>query len=126
MSVSSGATALKSLSGGGSFSGSAGSAGISMTLRMFQLSFLPSSRCQSQMEGREILQRSDHTDEAVSLGGIMRGTKLEHELVFFAQVQRLLVAPSTLVPDVHRVTVATVQQNVRLESVLECVLGMST
>jgi hypothetical protein len=47
MSVTSGGTAPKPSSIGGSFSGSAGSAGMSMTLR---IAHLPFSRCQSQTE----------------------------------------------------------------------------
>src|SRR6266508_1624257 len=47
MSDTSGGTALKSLSIGGSFSGSAGSAGISIT---FFKSHAPVSRCHSQTD----------------------------------------------------------------------------
>src|SRR6266566_8883921 len=47
MSVTSGGTALKSLSIAGSFSGSAGSAGISTT---FLRSHAPLSRCHSQID----------------------------------------------------------------------------
>src|SRR5919109_4889520 len=51
MSVTKGGTALKPLSSGGNCSGSAGSAGISITLRIFHelLPFVP-SRYQSQIE----------------------------------------------------------------------------
>ena len=56
MSVTSGATALKPCRIGGSFSGSAGSAGISITFLIAHLPlpafapFLPSSRCHSQID----------------------------------------------------------------------------
>src|SRR5437667_918495 len=51
MSVTNGGTALKPCSRGGRFPGSAGSAGISITLRTAHLLFLPpSSRYHIQME----------------------------------------------------------------------------
>ena len=51
MSDTNGGTALKPCSKGGNFSGSAGSAGISMTLRTAHLAFLPpSSRYHIQTE----------------------------------------------------------------------------
>src|SRR5678810_1030788 len=51
MSVTSGGTALKPFSNGGSFSGSAGSAGISISLRTAHFPFLPpSSRYHIQMD----------------------------------------------------------------------------
>src|SRR6266700_4041486 len=52
MSVTSGGTALKSLSMGGSFAGSAGSAGISITFFTAQALL---SRCQSQIEAERSL-----------------------------------------------------------------------
>src|SRR5215471_5242582 len=51
ISVTNGGTALKPFRSGGSLSGSAGSAGISITFRTAHLLFLPpSSRCHIQME----------------------------------------------------------------------------
>src|SRR5881396_2782309 len=52
MSVTNGGTALKSLSNGGSFSGSAGSAGTSIT---FLKSHAPLLRCQSQIDADKSL-----------------------------------------------------------------------
>src|SRR5881227_229316 len=52
MSVTSGGTALKSLSMGGNFPGSAGSAGISIT---FFKSHVPLLRCQSQTDADKSL-----------------------------------------------------------------------
>ena len=58
MSVISGGTALKPLSNGGSFSGSAGSAGISITLRTAHLPFLPFSRYHIQIEDERSLRET--------------------------------------------------------------------
>src|SRR5437588_10197690 len=55
MSVTNGGTALKSLSIGGNFSGSAGSAGISIT---FFKSHAPLSRCQSQTDADKSLSET--------------------------------------------------------------------
>src|SRR5205823_3997008 len=56
MSVTNGGTALKPFSNGGSFSGSAGSAGISITLRTAHFPFFPpSSRNHIQIEDERSL-----------------------------------------------------------------------
>src|SRR5207249_5045833 len=79
MSVTNGGTALKPCSRGGRFSGSAGSAGISITFRTAHLLFLPpSSRYHIQMEDErsfremttptnpKVFRSEEHTSELQS------------------------------------------------------------
>src|SRR5947209_3742955 len=70
MSVTNGGTALKPCSRGGRFPGSAGSAGISITLRTAHLLFLPpSSRYHVQMEDeRSFRETTTPTNPKVLLG----------------------------------------------------------
>src|SRR5213082_4143923 len=70
MSVTNGGTALKPCSRGGRFPGSAGSAGISITLRTAHLLFLPpSSRYHIQMEDeRSFRETTTPTNPKVLLG----------------------------------------------------------
>src|SRR2546430_7543874 len=70
MSVTNGGTALKPCSRGGRFPGSAGSAGISITLRTAHLLFLPpSSRYHIQMEDeRSFREMTTPTNPKVCIG----------------------------------------------------------
>src|SRR6266566_2282542 len=70
MSVTSGGTALKSLSIGGSFSGSAGSAGISIT---FFKSQAPLLRCQSQTDADKSLSETTTPTKPYALVGLCAG-----------------------------------------------------
>src|SRR5438876_8059355 len=70
MSDTNGGTALKPFNRGGSFSGSAGSAGISITFRTAHLLFLPpSSRYHIQMEDeRSFREMTTPTNPKVCIG----------------------------------------------------------
>src|ERR1700683_4812785 len=106
MSDTKGGTALKPFNRGGSFSGSAGSAGISITLRTDQLPFLPpSSRCHIPTESESLLR-------------IGCGPKLEHHLLLRAQVNFLQVTPLIQVPDVQPAAILSAKQQLRIEAVL--------
>src|SRR5437660_6513304 len=70
MSVTSGGTALKSLSIGGNFSGSAGSAGISIT---FFKSHAPLLRCQSQIDADKSLSETTTPLKPYALVGACAG-----------------------------------------------------
>src|SRR6266705_5981947 len=70
MSVTSGGTALKSLSIGGSFSGSAASAGISMT---FFKSHAPLPRCHSQIEADKSLTETTTLTKPYAFVGLCAG-----------------------------------------------------
>ena len=114
MSVTNGGTALKPFSSGGSFSGSAGSAGISITLRTAHLPFLPpSSRYHIQMEDeRSFRETTTPTNPKVFLGSC-DGPKFEHHLLLRAQVNFLQVAALIQIPDVQFVAVLSGQQQLR-------------
>src|SRR5277367_6574861 len=105
-SVISGGTALNGLSAGGSTLSSAGSAGISITLRTFHSPF---SRCQSQI----------HAHESVSLGRIVRRTQFEHQLILGAEVERFQMPPVAQIPDVNRVTVLVAEQELGHDAVFD-------
>src|SRR5438874_10771812 len=70
MSVTNGGTALKSLSIGGNFSGSAGSAGISIT---FFKSHVPLLRCQSQTDADKSLSETTTPTKPYALVGSCAG-----------------------------------------------------
>src|SRR5437762_9429506 len=70
MSVTSGGTALKSFSIGGSFSGSAGSAGISIT---FFVSHVPLLRCQSQTDADKSFSETTTPTKPYAFVGLCAG-----------------------------------------------------
>ena len=119
MSVTSGGTALNPLSSGGRTSGSAGSAGISMTFLTFhqlavrRLAMPEPDRC------GEILQRDDDADESVGLGRIVCGTQLQHHLLLRAEIERLPMTAPAQVPDMQLVSILAGQQKLRIQSVLD-------
>ena len=83
MSVTSGGTALNPLSSGGRASGSAGSAGISITLRTFHSAFVPSAvPIPKPDRRRKILQRNHNAGKSIGLGWIASRSELEHQLLF--------------------------------------------
>ena len=98
MSVQSGGTALKPLSRGGSRSSVAGSAGISIDLLHgpFVAVLVPGPD-----RRREVLQAHDAVDEAVSLGGVVRGPELEHELILVTEVDGLQVLALVQIPEMQ-------------------------
>ena len=119
MSVTSGGTAPKPFSSGGSRSGSAGSAGISITLRIFHCPFpLPPSRCQSQIGRGEVFQTVTTPTNPYGLGGIVRRPQFQHHLLLRTEIQHLQMAALAQVPDVHRVTVFAAEQELRVDAVL--------
>jgi hypothetical protein len=68
---------------------------------------------------REILQRHDDADEAVSLARIVRRPQLEDHLLLGAEVEHLLVRPALQVPHVQRVPVLAGEQQFRVDAVLD-------
>src|SRR6516225_10164198 len=67
--------------------------------------------------GREVLQRNAHTDETVSLIGIVRGSELEHPLLLRTQVDFLQMTALVQVPDVNLITILATQQQLRVDAV---------
>src|SRR6476659_565141 len=109
MSVTSGGTALKPLRSGGRLSGSAGSAGISITLRTAQLPLplLPS---------RNHTQIDDDANESVALGRIVCRSQLERHLLFLAQIDGLAVSAAPQIKHVKGVAVLTGQQQLGVDA----------
>src|SRR5581483_12304970 len=66
----------------------------------------------------EVLERDDHADEPVGLGGIVRRSELEHHLVLRPEVECLQVAALAEIPDVERMAVAALEQQIRIEPAL--------
>src|SRR5215510_5578894 len=96
MSVTSGGTALKSLSWVGRFG------------RNFDDLFDVPRAVVAMPEpnrGGQILNRNDHANEAVSLPRVMRGTHLENHLLLAAQIEGLHMPAAAQIPDVHLVPV---------------------
>ena len=113
MSVTSGGQALNPCSSGGRFAGSAGSAGISMTLVTFHVPFAPPAVAMPHPDRRgEILDRDHNAKEAVGFGRIVRRTQFEHHLLFTAEIQHLFVAALVKVPDMYLVSVFASQQEI--------------
>ena len=122
MSVTSGGTALNGLSAGGSWSSSAGSAGMVMTFCASQASVAPLAFVLAVPEedrGGEVGQADDGVDEAVGLGRVVRRAQLERDLMLLAQVERLHVAPLAQVPEVQAVAVLAVEQQLGLHPGLD-------
>ena len=86
MSEISGGTAPNGFSAGGRSSGSAGSAGMVMTLRTAQRS---PSRCHSHTDPDRSSTLMTTPDEAPGLGRVVRRAHLEDHLVLVAQVDPL-------------------------------------
>ena len=107
MSVTSGGTAPNGCSAGGRSAGSAGSAGIVMTLSAFHSS---PSRCHRQTEADRSAVRDHDADEAPGRLGVVRGPQLQHHLVLGAEVDRLQVPALGEVPEVQRVAVLLAEQ----------------
>ena len=116
MSVTSGGTAPKPCSSGGSSSASAGSAGIVIALRIFQS---PSSRYQCQTEAERSSTETTTPTNPHWRRGSCAGPQLEHHLVLVADVERLQVLPATEIADVHRVAVLAPEQFLGNDAVLE-------
>ena len=83
MSVTSGGTAPNGCSAGGRSAGSAGSAGIVMTLSTFHsvAVAVPAPDRRGQVLGRD-----HHADEAPGRVRVVRGAQLQHHLVLVAEV----------------------------------------
>src|SRR5215831_15912235 len=73
--------------------------------------------------GGQILQADDAIDEAVGFGRVVRGPELEHELVFFAEIDLLQVRALGEIPEMQASAVFAAEQNFRNEAVLERVGG---
>ena len=98
-SVTNGGTALNPFSSGGSFSGSAGSAGISITFRTLN-SPLPFclSRYQSQTDAERSFSEVTTPSKSVRLSRIVRRAQLEHHLLLGPQIQHLPMASAAAGP----------------------------
>src|SRR5713101_5412500 len=71
-------------------------------------------------DGRaQILERNHDTNKAIGLGWVVGGTHLEDHLLLFAQIERLDMASSAQVPNVHLMAVFTAEQQVGLQSVFD-------
>ena len=114
MSDTNGGTALKPFSSGGRFSGSAGSAGISITLRTRPFAVLTAVLAIPHPDGgRKVFQRDNHADESEGLVGVVGRPKLEHHLLLRTQINFLQMAAPIQVPDVQLVAVLSAQQQLR-------------
>src|SRR5262249_12831617 len=69
--------------------------------------------------GREILQRDDYSGKAKCPRRVMRRSQFQNHLMFFTEINRLLVPPLSKVPNVQPVTVAAGKQMFRIEPVLQ-------
>src|SRR5207302_315520 len=69
--------------------------------------------------GREIFQADDAVDETIGLGWIMRGPQLENELVFLAEIDRLLMPALGQIPEMQAPAILAAQQYLRDQAVLE-------
>src|SRR6266699_1660443 len=67
----------------------------------------------------QILQRNHDTNKAVGLGRVMRGTHLEDHLLLLAQIERLDMASSPQVPNVHLMAVFAAEKQLRLQSTFD-------
>ena len=117
MSVTSGGTAPNGCRSGGSWSASAGSAGIEIT---FSTLTVPSVGALPQPHrGREVRGRGDDADEPVGLRRVVRRPQLEHHLVLRPEVDLLRVRALVEVPDVQLVAVLVAQQQLADQAVLD-------
>ena len=107
MSVTSGGTAPNGSSSGGSWSASAGSAGIVITLVTAHRSAGPVP--EPDRRG-QVLDADHHADEPVLLGRVVRRAQLEHHLVLVAEVDALHVPAPAQVPEVQPVAVLAAEQ----------------
>ena len=116
MSVTSGGTALKPLSSGGSWSsvGGLGRDLDDLLDRPFVAVLVPGPD-----RGGEILQADHAADEAVGLGGVVRRAQLEHQLVLVAEVDLLQVLALVQVPEMQPAAVLGAEQHLRDQPVLE-------
>src|SRR5262249_16013107 len=69
--------------------------------------------------GGQILEADDAIDEAMGFGRVVRGPELEHELVFFAEIDLSQVPALGEIPEMQAPAVFTAEQNFRNEAVLE-------
>ncbi len=99
-----------------SCSGSAGSAGIVIALRIFHSS--PLAVPVPHRRG-EILDGDHDADEAVLLARVVRGPELEHHLVLVADVELLHVLAVLQVPHVHGVAVLAAEELLGDDAALE-------
>ena len=107
---------MKPLSTGGRWSGSAGSAGISIT---FLTAHLSPSRYQVQIEDERFFEADDAIDEAVGLGRIVRRPQLEHQLILVAEVDGLQMLARVQIPEVQPAAVFGAEQHLGNQAVLE-------
>src|SRR5262245_21820923 len=117
MSVTSGGTALKPLSSGGSCSSVAGSAGIDHLLdRPLVAVSVPSP------DGRrQVLQTHDAIYETMRFGWVVRGPELEEKLVFVTEVDGLYVLALVQIPEMQAPAVLGAEQNFGNQSIFESV-----
>src|SRR5580704_5733378 len=69
--------------------------------------------------GRQILGRDDHTDEAESLGRVVRWPQLERHLILGADVERLQMPPVAQIPDMNRMPILVAEQQFGHDAVFD-------
>ena len=116
MSVTSGGTAPKPFSSSGSWSASAGSAGIVITFLIAQSA---PSRCHSQTEADRSSTETTTPTNPYALRGSCAGRSSSTIWCCVAEVERLLVAALAQIPDVHVVAVLAAEQLLGDDAVLE-------
>ena len=70
---------------------------------------------------REVFERNDNSGKAKRPRRVMRRAQFQNHLMFFTEINRLLVLPLSKVPNVQLVTVTTGKQMFRIEPVLQFV-----
>src|SRR6516225_10181073 len=68
---------------------------------------------------REVFERNDDSGKAKRPRRVMRRAQLQNHLMFFTEINRLLMPPLSKIPNVQPVTVATGKQMFRIEPVLQ-------
>src|SRR5271167_4528655 len=115
MSVISGGTALKPFNRGGRLSGSAGSAGISITLRTAHLLFLPpSSRYHIQMDDERSFSETTTPTNPKVFWGSWEGRSSSTICCSAPQVNFLQVSALVQIPDVQLAAVLSAKQQLRV------------
>jgi hypothetical protein len=71
----------------------------------------------------QILERNNDAGEAVRFGRVVRWAHLEDHLLLLAQIERLSMASSAQVPNVHLMAVFAAEEKVGLQSSLNHVRG---
>src|SRR3989442_1072630 len=66
-----------------------------------------------------VRERDDHSNEAVRPCRIVSWSQFQHHLLLGPEIQGLQMAPLAKVPQVHSVTVAALEQDVRIDTMLD-------